>query len=73
MLPDTCACSNESSGWVPVDVSYTVVISSIHELQVGGQILVTLRLLALEIHVEKLHVETLLRVYGGNDDEAALR
>ena len=73
MLPDTCACCNESASGVPVNVGYTVVISSIHELEVGGQIFITLRLLTLEIHVKELHVEALLRVDGGNDDEAALR
>ena len=72
MLPDTCASSNESAGRVPVNVSDTVVVGSVHELQVRGEILVTLWLLALEIHVKELHVEALLRVNGGNDDEASL-
>jgi hypothetical protein len=49
------------------------VISSVHELQVGGEVLVTLWFLAFEIHIKELHVEALLRVHGGNDDEAALR
>jgi hypothetical protein len=48
------------------------VISGVHELQVGGEVLVTLWFLAFEIHIKELHVEALLRVHGSNDDEAAL-
>jgi hypothetical protein len=73
VLPDTCAGCDKSAGGVPVDVGYTIVISSVHELQVGGEVLVTLWFLAFEIHIKELHVEALLRVHGGNDDEAALR
>lgn len=72
MLPDTCTGGNKPAGGVPVNVSYTIVVSSVHELQIGGQILVTLWFLALEVHVKELHVEALLRVDGGNDNETAL-
>ena len=71
MLPNTRACCNESAGGVPVDVGYTIVVSSVHELQVGGEVLITLWLLAFEVHIKELHVETLLRVNGSNDDETA--
>jgi hypothetical protein len=72
VFPDACACCDKSASGVPVDVGYTIVISSIHELQVGGEVLVTLWFFAFEIHIKELHVETLLRVHGSNDDEAAL-
>ncbi len=73
MLPDTGTGGNESTSWVPVNISDTVVISRIHKLQVRSQVLVALWLLTLEIHVKELHFKALLRMNSSNDDETALR
>ena len=60
MLPYACTRGDESSSRVPVNVSDTIVISRIHQLQIGSQIFVTLRLLALEVHIKEFHIEALL-------------
>lgn len=72
MFPHACTSSDESSGRIPINISNAIVISSIHQLQISGQVLVALWLLTLEVQVEELHVEALLRMNGGNDDEATL-
>lgn len=73
MLPDTGTGSNEATSGVPVDVGNTVVVGRVHELQVGGQILLALWLLALKVQVKELHIETLLRMNCGHDNEATFR
>ncbi len=73
MFPDTGARDAVSTSRVPVHVGDSVVISRVHELQVCGEVLVALGLLAFKVHIPKVEVEALLRVDGGYDDEATLR
>lgn len=72
MLPDTGTGCDESSGGVPVDVSDTIVIGSIHELRISCEVLPLFRLIALEVHIKKVHVKALLRVDGSYNDKSAL-
>ena len=45
------------------------MVGSVHELQVGCQVLVGLRLLSLKVEVEKVKVRALLVVHRGNHNE----
>lgn len=72
MLPHASTCRDISASWVPINVSHTVVVGSIHELQVGGQIFIALGLLSFKIKIPKVEIETLLRVDRSNDDKAPL-
>ena len=60
MLPDRCTGSNKSSGRIPVDVRDTKVISTVHEHEIGSQLLVALWFLALKVEIVEFHLETLL-------------
>lgn len=73
MLPDTGTGGDEATSGVPVNISDAVVVRSVHKLQVGSEIFVTFRLLTLEVQVEELHLETLLRVDSGNNNETTSR
>lgn len=72
MFPDAGARHHVAARRVPVHVRDAVVVARVHELEVGGEILVAFGLLAFEIEVPKVEVEALLRVDRGHDDEAAL-
>jgi hypothetical protein len=72
MFPDTGTGGDVSSGWIPINISNTVVISGGHELQICCQVLFILGLLALKVHVVEVHIETLLRVNSSNNDESTL-
>jgi len=41
-------------------------------LKVGGEILLSLGLVTLKVHIPEVHVKAGLRVNGTNDDETAL-
>ena len=71
MFPDTGTRDAVAARRVPVHVRDSVMVSRVHELQVGGEIFVALGLLALEVEVPEVEVEALLRVHGGHNDEAA--
>jgi hypothetical protein len=60
---------------VPLNVGDTIVLGSIHELQVGIELLVALFRLFLGLvkgHVPKLELKRLLRLESSNHDEASL-
>jgi hypothetical protein len=48
------------------------VLDGLHQLKVGGKILLSLNLLALKVHVPEVNVEVGLGVDGSDDDETAL-
>ena len=72
MFPNASARYAVAARRVPIHVRDAVVVPLVHELQVGREILVALGLLAFEVEVPEVEVEALLRVDGGDDDEAAL-
>lgn len=72
MSPHTSTGDNVTTGGIPVDVRDTVVLDRLHQLKVGSQILLTLGLLTLEIHIPEINVEARLRVNRGNNNEATL-
>ena len=72
MLPDTGGGGEETSGGVPLNVSHTVVVSRSEKLEVGGEILVLLVLVALEVEVVEVKVVRLLAENGGHNDETAI-
>ena len=69
MLPDTGRGGQETSGGVPLNVGYTVVIGGGEKLEVGGEVLVLLISVALKVKVVEVEVVRLLAENGGNDHE----
>ena len=65
MLPCRCPGRNKAPRGIPLNVGDTIVIGSVHQLQVGCEILVGLWFLALEIEVKKLQLGALLAVGAG--------
>lgn len=72
MSPDTGAADNVTTGGVPVNIGDTVVLNGLHKLEVGCEILLSLDLLALEVHIPEVHIEVGLRVNGSDNNESAL-
>lgn len=72
MLPGRRPRRDEATRGVPLDIRDTVVVCRVHELEVGGEVLLSFGLLALEVEIEEVQVGALLVVYGGDDDEATL-
>ena len=72
MLPDRGRGGDVTSRWVPINISDTIVVGSVHQHQVGSKILLTLLLLTIKVHIVELHVERLLGVNGSDDDETSL-
>jgi hypothetical protein len=70
--PNTGAGDDVTTSGVPVNVGNTVVLDSLHELKVGGEVLLGLNLLTLEVHIPEVKIEVGLGVDGGDDNETAL-
>ncbi len=71
MFPDAGTAEDVAACGVPVYVCDAVVVCCVHVLQVGGKVFFAFGLLAFEIEVPKVEVETLLGVYCSYDDEAS--
>lgn len=71
MFPDTGTAEDVAACGIPFHVCDAVVVCCVHVLQVGGEIFVAFRLLAFEIEVPEVEVETLLGVDSSYDDEAS--
>ena len=71
MFPDTGTAEDVATCGIPFYVCDAVVVCCVHVLQVGGEIFVAFRLLAFEIEVPEVEVETLLGVDSSYDDEAS--
>ena len=71
--PHTSTADHVTTCGVPLNVGNTVVLVGLHQLKVGGQILLSLILLALEVHVPEVKIEVGLRVDSGNNHETTLR
>lgn len=72
MSPDTGTGDDVATCGVPLDICDTVVLNGLHQLQVGSEILLSLNLLTLEVHVPEVKIEAGLGVDGGHNDEATL-
>lgn len=72
MSPHTGAANNVTTSGVPVNIGDTVVLYSLHQLEVGCEILLSLDLLALEVEIPEVHVKAGLGVNGGDNNESAL-
>jgi hypothetical protein len=71
--PHTGAGDNVTTSGIPVNIGNTVVLDSLHELKVGSEVLLSLDLLSLEVHVPEVKIEVGLGVNSGDNDETALR
>lgn len=72
MLPGRGPGGNVTSRGVPLHVGDAIVVSSVHELQVGSQVLVRLWFLALKVEIVEVEIRALRVVDGGHNDESAL-
>jgi hypothetical protein len=70
--PHTSAADNVTTGGVPVNIGDTVVLHGLHQLEVSCEILLSLVLLALEIHIPEVHIEVGLGVNSGDNNESTL-
>lgn len=73
MCPHAGTADDITTGRIPVDIRHTVVFSGLHQLKVGGKVLLGFGLLSLKVHVPEVHVKAGLGVNGSNDNEATLR
>jgi hypothetical protein len=72
VCPDTGAADNVATSGIPVNIGDTIVLSGLHELEVGGEILLGLNLLTLEVHIPEVHIEAGLGVDGCDNNETTL-
>lgn len=72
MSPHTGTADHVATCGVPLNVGHAVVFNGLHQLEVGGHILLSLVLLSLKVHVPEIKVEVGLGVNGSNNDETAL-
>lgn len=56
VLPGRRPGGDKTTRGIPLDISDTVVVASVHQLQVGSEVLLGLGLLALKVEVEKVEV-----------------
>ena len=72
MSPNTSTADNVATRGVPLNVSHTVVLNGLHQLEVGGKVLLSLVLLTLKVHVPEVEVEVGLGVNGSDNNETTL-
>lgn len=72
MSPHTGAADNVTTSGVPVNIGDTVVLDGLHQLEVGCEILLSLDLLALEVHIPEVQIEVSLGVNRRDNNESAL-
>lgn len=72
MSPHTSTADNVATRRIPLNISHTVVLNGLHQLKVGGKVLLSLVLLTLKIHVPEVEVEVGLGVDGSDNNESTL-
>ena len=72
MSPNTSTADHVATCGVPLNVGHTVVLNGLHQLEVGGKILLSLVLLTLKVHVPEVQVEVGLGVDSSDNNETAL-
>lgn len=60
MLPHARRAKHVAACWVPVHIRNTIMVRSIHMLQVRSEIFLALRLLSFEIQIPEVEIEALL-------------
>jgi hypothetical protein len=60
VCPNTGAADDVATSGVPVNIRDTVVLGGLHKLKVGGEILLGIGLLTLEVHIPEVHIEASL-------------